>query len=126
MTDNPKPREFSLDEIRSRREKREYKSKKEPPRPIVRRRNRARTRYRHCVSLSPQTALFFRIHYGGEEMSLSRGIERAGKVLFQMFLEEHAEESMIAGIERMSKEKAARIKRRAEKYATNRNKEKGA
>lgn len=83
MKELPKVREYSRDEYESRREKRKTRASKAAviKYAIPKKRNRAKHKYRYCVSLSPATAFFFREKYGGESGSLSFGIETAVKIL---------------------------------------------
>lgn len=43
---------------------------------------RRKMKSRYVVSLSKKTVLFFRIEYGGDTHSLSKGIENAAKMFY--------------------------------------------
>jgi len=90
--DQPKVREYTKEEIARRQLERRGKHEKKATIAILtavpkRKRHRAKTKFRYCVSLSPRTVLFLRTEYGGEEHSLSLGIESGAKALYNLTME---------------------------------------
>lgn len=89
MKQHPPVREYSRTEIEQRREKRQHRADRSAGikfAPVPKKRNRLRIKYKYCVSLSKKAVLFYRTQYGGDEHSLSRGIEMAAETFYHTLM----------------------------------------
>jgi hypothetical protein len=105
MPDLKNVRVYTPAEVKARADQR--RSEKQPvrnrdPGEIVRRPNRKKNKFRYCVSLTPKMATFLRLHYGGDDHSLSQGIETVSRIVFSLSKESPADDPL-SGIVRLSK-----------------------
>jgi hypothetical protein len=105
MPDLKNVRVYTPAEIKARQD--HNRSQKQPkrnrdPGEIVRRPNRKKNKFRYCVSLSPKIAMFLRLQYGGDDNSLSLGIERSATILYHLSKESPPDEPF-SGIVSVSK-----------------------